>query len=237
MGALKQLALVGVLASASACVPARDAYYHDLTRALQTQRFADAQQRIEHDAKEIYGQRDELLLPLDRAMVAFAAGDYTACIAACEAAKTLADVVTAVNALHLADQGPALAEVRRVLAPDGLLALAGWAERSRNELGVLEAAVAAADGEPPAEDPEDRLPGGLEAVLAAGGFALVAADLVEATWTAVDDEALVAGVLLGEDVGTKGELGPAVVAAAAPFRSSDGVVRLRNHLRGAVGRR
>ena len=91
--------------------------------------------------------------------------------------------------------------------------------------------------EPPAEDPEDRLPGGLEAVLAAGGFALVAADLVEATWTAVDDEALVAGVLLGGDVGTKGELGPAVVAAAAPFRSSDGVVRLRNHLRWAVGRR
>ena len=146
------------------------------------------------------------------------------------------DVVTTVNALHLADEEPALAEVRRVLAPGGLLAIAGWAERTRNDLGVLEAAVAAADGEPPTEEPEERLPGGLDAVLVRGGFALVASGLVEATWVAHDDVALVAGVLLGEDDGTKRELGPAVIAAGAPFRAPDGVVRLRNHLRWAVGR-
>lgn len=92
MGALKLLALLGLCAvSIAACVPARDAYYRDLTRAMQTRRFADANAQLHKASANIYGERDKLLEPLDAAMVAFAAGDYPRSISACESAKRLAD--------------------------------------------------------------------------------------------------------------------------------------------------
>lgn len=148
------------------------------------------------------------------------------------------DVVTAVNALHLADdEAAALRQVRRILAPGGVLGVAGWAEHARNDLDVLEAAVAEADGEEPSPDLPERLPGGLEALLTAAGFSMLAAGIVETPWEAKDDESLVAGVLLGEDTATLHELGPAVVAAARPFRTCDGGYRLRNAFRWAVARR
>ena len=147
------------------------------------------------------------------------------------------DVVTAVNALHLADdESAALAELRRVLAPGGAIALAGWAEASANELDVVERAVAAADGEPLPPDPATRAPGGFEAALRAAGCTGITSGVVEAPWTAEDADALVAGVLLGDDLGVLAELGPVVVDAAQRFRTPDGRYVLHNRLRWAVGR-
>jgi SAM-dependent methyltransferase len=147
------------------------------------------------------------------------------------------DVVTAVNALQLAeDEAAALQEVRRVLAPGGLLAVANWAERTLNDVDALEVAVAEADGEPLPADPPARLPGGLEAALTTGGFEVIAAGLVETPWTAADDEALIAGVLLGEEPAALAELGPALLGAARPFRTPAGDYRLLNRFRWVVGR-
>jgi SAM-dependent methyltransferase len=147
------------------------------------------------------------------------------------------DVVTAVNALQFADdETVALREVRRVLAPRGLLGVAGWAERELNDIDVLEAAVAEADGEPLPSDPPMRQEGGLQALLAAAGFEVVAAGVVETPWSVPDGDALVAGVLLGEDETTLADLRSVLLHAARPFRTADGGYRLLNHFRWAVGR-
>ncbi|MFP3712550.1 class I SAM-dependent methyltransferase [Puerhibacterium sp. TATVAM-FAB25] len=146
------------------------------------------------------------------------------------------DVVTAVNALQLADPEEALDEAARVLVPGGALALAGWAERARNDVDAVERAVAAAlDDDPPTDGPL-RLPGGLEAALEHAGFDVVDAGLAPVPWTAPDDDALVAGILLGEDEPVLAGLRAAVLDAARPFRTADGGYRLVNAFRWAVGR-
>ena len=167
------------------------------------------------------------------------------------------DVVTAVNALQFADDTlDALAEFTRVLAPGGLVAVANWAEGSRNDLDAIEAAVAAADGTTPAsasadaeegdadadaeegDAPSDgdlRAAGGLEAVLGEAGLEVVAAGLVAVPWFAADADTLVRGVLLGEDPSLLRELAPVVLAAARPFRVGDGYL-LNNAYRYVVAR-
>jgi SAM-dependent methyltransferase len=146
------------------------------------------------------------------------------------------DVVTAVNALQLADPDEALDEAARVLVPGGVLALAGWAERERNDVDAVERAVAAALEDDPPTDGPLRLPGGLEAALASAGFDVVGAGLAPVPWTAPDDDALVAGILLGEEEPVLAGLRAAVVDAARPFRTPDGGYRLVNAFRWAVGR-
>jgi len=157
------------------------------------------------------------------------------------------DVVTAVNALQFADDTvDALAEFARVLAPGGFVAVANWAEGARNDIDAIEASVAAADddgtgGTGGADDeaaPGDdlRAPGGLEAVMSEAGLVVVTAGLVSVPWFAPDDDALVRGVLLGEDPSLLRELAPVVLAAAAPFRTDEGGYRLNNAYRYAVAR-
>ena len=147
------------------------------------------------------------------------------------------DVVTAVNALQFADDTmAALAEFARVLVPGGRVAIANWAEGARNDLDVLERAVAAADDDEPLPDGELRFEGGLEALLTDAGFALVASGITATPWSASSDDELVHGVLLGEDDASMQRLAPVVLAAAVPFRLPSGGYRLENHFRWAVAR-
>jgi SAM-dependent methyltransferase len=145
------------------------------------------------------------------------------------------DVVVTVNSLQFADDvREALGELERVLVPGGAVAVANWAEGSRNDLDVVERAVAAAHDDEVPPDGDYRLPGGLESWLAEAGLELVTAGLVQVPWVAADDDALVRGVLFGEDAETMAELAPVVVGAAEPFRTADGGYRLVNAFRFAV---
>jgi SAM-dependent methyltransferase len=147
------------------------------------------------------------------------------------------DVVTSFNALQFAeDTDEALAECARVTERGGFVAVANWAEAERNDLHVVEAAVAAADGQEPLPDGELRLTGGLEALFADAGLAGVRAGLVELPWEVPDGDALVRGVLLGADAAVAAATAPVVLAAARPFRTPAGGYRLLNAFRYAVGR-
>ncbi|WP_431278484.1 class I SAM-dependent methyltransferase [Leifsonia poae] len=147
------------------------------------------------------------------------------------------DVVCAFNALQFAeDTLDAVAEMVRVTKPGGLIAVANWAERSRNDIDTIEEALAVADGEEPIPDGDLRPEGGLESLFAEAGLKLVVADIVEVLWTASDDETLVRGVLLGEDAKGQAAGAATVLSAAAPFRTGDGGYRLRNAFRLAVAR-
>jgi len=147
------------------------------------------------------------------------------------------DAVLSVNALQFAeDTGAALAEVGRVLAPGGRVGVACWAEGERNDLDVVERAVAAAYEEDVPPDGPLRAAGGLESALVAAGYDVVGAGIVDVPWVVPDDERLVRGVLLGEDERTTAELAPTVVAAAEPFRAAGGGYRLDNAFRWAVAR-
>jgi len=147
------------------------------------------------------------------------------------------ELVTTVNALQFApDTLEALAECTRVTVPGGHVAVANWAEDARNDLDVIEAALAEAAGEPPLAGGDLRQPGGLRRLLADGGLEVVAEGLVETPWTVPDDDTLVHAVLMGEDPAVRASSAPTVLAAARPFRRDDGSYRLVNAFRYAVGR-
>ncbi|WP_125777134.1 class I SAM-dependent methyltransferase [Antribacter gilvus] len=147
------------------------------------------------------------------------------------------DLVTSVNALQFADDvDDALAELVRVVGPGGQVAVANWAEGRHNDLDVIEQAVARAREEEPLPDGDLREPGGLEELFADGGLEVVASGLVEVPWRVPGDDALVRGVLLGEEADVVAELAPVVLAASARFLAADGGYVLRNHFRYAVGR-
>ncbi len=147
------------------------------------------------------------------------------------------DVVTAVNVLQLTDDpAAALAEAVRVTVPGGLVAVGGWAERERNEIDVVEAALALDDGEPLGPEHPLREEGPLRELMGSAGLAVERVELVGVPWQAADDAELVAGVLLGEDAAGLADRGPVVVAAARPYRTAQGGYRFRNTMRLAVGR-
>lgn len=147
------------------------------------------------------------------------------------------DVVTAVNALQFAaDTRAALTEFARVLAPGGRIGVANWAEAARNDIDVIERAVAAAIDEDQLPDGPLRAAGGLEEAMTDAALEVVASGIVEVPWHASGEAMLVRGILLGEDASTMAELHPVIVEAAAPFRTPEGGYVLRNAFRWAVAR-
>ncbi|WP_369374743.1 class I SAM-dependent methyltransferase [Promicromonospora sp. Populi] len=145
------------------------------------------------------------------------------------------DALLAVNALQFAeDQEHALAEAARVLVPGGVVGLAGWAERARNDLDAINAALAEADDEDPPEDGPLRVEGGLAAVLRGAGWAVLDDGVVPVPWIARNNTDLVRGILFGEEPSTIADLAPVVLEAAAPYRTPDGGYRLVNAFRWAV---
>ncbi len=137
------------------------------------------------------------------------------------------DVITAVNAVQFAEDAEgALAEFGRVAVPGGFVAIANWAEAARNDLNVIESAVALSFDEDPMPDDAVRLPGGLERLVADAGFDVVASGLVELPWQVQDEDRLVRGVLLGEDEAGLAAGAATVIEAAQPFRRDDGGYRL-----------
>ncbi|MFG6404065.1 class I SAM-dependent methyltransferase [Microbacterium sp. P04] len=146
------------------------------------------------------------------------------------------EVVTAVNALHFADDTTAaLREFARVLVPGGLVAVANWAEHSSNDVDVIERALAEADGDEPPPDGPLSTAGGLEAAVTDAGLRVVASGVVDTPWRAADDDTLIRGILLGEDAAGLAERGPTVIAAAEPFRDGSGYL-LRNAFRWVVAK-
>lgn len=147
------------------------------------------------------------------------------------------DVVTAFNALQFADDTiGALHEFARVTRPNGLIAVANWAEGDLNDLNVIEASVAMAAGEELRPDGDLRQAGGLEELFGEAGFDVLSSGLVEVYWEAPNDDALVRGVLMGEDADTIAETEATVIDAARPFRTETGGYRLVNFFRYAIGR-
>lgn len=145
------------------------------------------------------------------------------------------EVVTAINALQFAEHtAAALREFARVAGPEGRIGIAVWAEGARNDIDVIERAVSRALDEEVLLDGPLRSAGGLEVAFAAAGLDTRAAGEVPVPWRVPDDDALVRGILLGEDEATMAELRGVVVAAAAPFRRPDGGYVLRNVFRWAV---
>ncbi len=147
------------------------------------------------------------------------------------------DVAMAFNALQFAsDVDAALNEMARVVVKGGYIVVSNWAEGEMNDLNTLELAAASALGEPTPPDSDLRFPGGLERLFRAAGLEVTTAGLVEVPWEAIDGDALMRGVLLGDDTESTVAKTPAVLAAASSFRKLGGGYRLVNFFRYAVAR-
>ncbi len=132
------------------------------------------------------------------------------------------EVVTAVNALHFADDADAaLDEVRRVLVPGGRFAVAEWAP---SDLGLLHAALG---GEPDDDDDE------LVELLSDAGLEVMTSEVVEGEWVLSEGD-LVDALLLGEEEEVRSRLAPELAAAAERFREGNSY-RLRVRFRCVVG--
>lgn len=151
------------------------------------------------------------------------------------------DVVTAINALQFAgDPIAALRELARVVGPGGAIGVSNWAEAALNDLDAIEAELARDDGDDPEsmDDPDYRLPGGLEAQARAAGLEVTGSGVIDLVWEPQDDHDLVRGVLLGEDEDGLAARRDVVLRAAARFRRPDvGGYRLHLTFRYVIARR
>jgi SAM-dependent methyltransferase len=151
------------------------------------------------------------------------------------------DVVTGVNGFQFAlDPAAALGEAARVLAPDGLLAAATFAEPERNEGTVLHLAMKALVREPADDGYQPyalSTAGGLEQAVGDAGLEVVDSAEVPLVWAYPDEEttlrALLASAGGARSARVAGEdaVRTALVEAMAPFRDASGAVTIHNVFR------
>lgn len=147
------------------------------------------------------------------------------------------DAVLHVNCLMYGDDPVgALREARRVLVPEGRLAVVVWTEEEFNEFRFLVQALGGVLPEPPAGEGPFALsePGAIEAVIGAGGFAPVEKRRIETPFTFVDDEHYLRAVLgMGPGQGILRQIDEetvteALLAVGEEFRRDDGSYRFDN---------
>ncbi|WP_121744190.1 class I SAM-dependent methyltransferase [Natronorubrum halophilum] len=153
------------------------------------------------------------------------------------------DAVVSLNSLMFAgDPVEALREARRVLTPDGRLAVALWAEEEINEFRHVVRALVSVLPEPPAGDGPFALsePGVLEEVISEAGFEPFETRCVPTPFTFVDREhylGAVLGMAPGQSVLRQVDeeaVIEALLEAGEEFRRDDGSYRLENTFQ-AVG--
>jgi SAM-dependent methyltransferase len=140
------------------------------------------------------------------------------------------------------DPGDALREAKRVLTPQGRLAVALWAEKEINEFRHVVQALASVMPEPPAGDGPFALsePGVLEKVIEDSGFEPVETRRLPAPFTFVDTDhylRAVLGMAPGQSVLRQVDeetVTEALLAAGEEFRQDDGSYRFENTFQ-AVG--
>jgi len=132
------------------------------------------------------------------------------------------DVVTAFDAFQrAADPGGALREAVRVSRPGGALVLAAWGRPDQCEAAAYVRAAGARLPLPPRPFALSG-PGALAAFAAGAGVTAGERRQVPCVWS-FPDEATLLGDAAGDDAATR-----AILAAVAPYRTSDGGYRLEN---------
>ena len=153
------------------------------------------------------------------------------------------DVVTAFNAVQFAaDPVVALAEARRVVRPDGRVAVCNWGGE-RELFAVLRPLGELSPPKPGPARPAVGEPGVLEDLFGRAGLTPGRGGEVDVPFTAPDlpalERALLAGAGFGSAIEHAGEetVRRTLADTAAPFRRADGSYRFGNRFRYLVGAR
>ncbi len=148
------------------------------------------------------------------------------------------DVVFAANSLqYVGDKARALAEARRVMAPDGRFVIGMWCEPDRCEMSVVFKAMMELAPPPPGGPPTLSVRGNLAGLLEAGGFAITGEGEVACPFEFASVEECVEGVSsAGVIVGIARAVGEdkvrqAIREATSALADEEGRIRLVNWFR------
>jgi len=156
------------------------------------------------------------------------------------------DVVTGFNAFQFAESPlNALRQVRRVLKPEGTLALAIWSGPDHAQIAPLFAALARLIPQPPPGAPGPfalSAAGALQPLVEQAGFETQRTDEVDCLWVYKDFKTLCRGLFAsGPGAAAVLEAGEAaarkaLTPVAAPFRTASGTFEFHNRFRYLIAR-